>query len=177
MNHIIFLTSAQTADVLHPFMTRQLQQQRTILDSHGKYNNEASYLTLSSASTSSSSSLPVASSTESSFLSAAVAVLSHERQHQKYKQNNRRQSPTGLYYNNDRWSTENDPILIEEKKSDLKQNMLDGIAERTQKNRSSESIRTRLLALPDTVSTVMGYLFLPTGMLQATGTRPSSTHL
>jgi hypothetical protein len=29
----------------------------------------------------------------------------------------------------------------------------------------------------DTVSTVMGYLFLPTGLLQATGTRPSSTHI
>jgi hypothetical protein len=29
----------------------------------------------------------------------------------------------------------------------------------------------------DTVSTVMGYLFLPTGILQATCTRPSSTHL
>jgi hypothetical protein len=27
------------------------------------------------------------------------------------------------------------------------------------------------------VSTVMGYLFLPTGMLQAINTRPSSTHL
>jgi hypothetical protein len=29
----------------------------------------------------------------------------------------------------------------------------------------------------DTVGTVVVYLFLPTGILQATGARPSSTHL
>jgi hypothetical protein len=40
----------------------------------------------------------------------------------------------------------------------------------------ASSTRIRVV-FHDAVSPVMGYLFVHTGMLRATGTRPSSTHL